>query len=192
MTSGLLSKAPEEPALPDAWLARIRGVMRDGEAVRAVFETDLDGRLRFARGLVLLTDERLLSAQASDGDWQEWPLRADLSVHLNDHAGVVRLELVDGAARLASWRFTLAHQAAATVLCDEFVRQRDALAEGVRLRPREVPCCPLCNAPLPAGQESCTACGDDSPEAPSTWTLFRLWRFAKPYQGQLLLGFLLT
>ncbi|HPA90959.1 MAG TPA: ABC transporter transmembrane domain-containing protein, partial [Quisquiliibacterium sp.] len=166
--------------------------MRDGEAVRAVFETDLDGRLRFARGLVLLTDERLLSAQASDGDWQEWPLRADLSVHLNDHAGVVRLELVDGAARLASWRFTLAHQAAATVLCDEFVRQRDALAEGVRLRPREVPCCPLCNAPLPAGQESCTACGDDSPEAPSTWTLFRLWRFAKPYQGQLLLGFLLT
>jgi ATP-binding cassette subfamily B protein len=26
---------------------------------------------------------------------------------------------------------------------------------------------------------------------PSTWTLFRLWRFAKPYHGQLLLGFLL-
>lgn len=79
MTSGLLSKAPEEPALPDAWLARIRGVMRDGEAVRAVFETDLDGRLRFARGLVLLTDERLLSAQASDGDWQEWHVEKNVS-----------------------------------------------------------------------------------------------------------------
>jgi ATP-binding cassette subfamily B protein len=26
---------------------------------------------------------------------------------------------------------------------------------------------------------------------PSTWTLFRLWRFARPYHGQLLLGFLL-
>jgi ATP-binding cassette subfamily B protein len=26
----------------------------------------------------------------------------------------------------------------------------------------------------------------------STWVLLRLWRFAKPYQGQLLLGFLLT
>jgi ATP-binding cassette subfamily B protein len=26
---------------------------------------------------------------------------------------------------------------------------------------------------------------------PSTWTLFRLWRFAKPYRGQLLLGFML-
>ena len=27
---------------------------------------------------------------------------------------------------------------------------------------------------------------------PSTWTLLRLWRFAKPYQGQLLAGFVLT
>jgi ATP-binding cassette subfamily B protein len=27
---------------------------------------------------------------------------------------------------------------------------------------------------------------------PSTWTLFKLWRFARPYQGQLLLGFVLT
>jgi ATP-binding cassette subfamily B protein len=27
---------------------------------------------------------------------------------------------------------------------------------------------------------------------PSTWTLFRLWRFARPYRWQLLAGFLLT
>ncbi len=192
MTPGLLSNAQDEATLPDAWSDRVRGVLRDGEAVRAVFETDLDGRLRFASGVVVLTNERLLSAEGAQGGWQDWPLVKDLSVQLNDHAGVVRLELVDGSARLASWRFTLAHQPGATVLCDEFTRQRDALVEGVRLQPRGVPCCPLCNAPLPAGQESCAACGDDSPEAPSTWTLFRLWRFARPYQGQLLLGFLLT
>ena len=27
---------------------------------------------------------------------------------------------------------------------------------------------------------------------PTTWTLFRLWRFARPYRGMLLAGFLLT
>jgi ATP-binding cassette subfamily B protein len=29
-------------------------------------------------------------------------------------------------------------------------------------------------------------------EAPSTWTLFRLWRFARPYRKELLAGFVLT
>src|SRR5690606_23333866 len=32
----------------------------------------------------------------------------------------------------------------------------------------------------------------ESEEPPSTWTLFRLWRFARPYRRQLLAGFLLT
>ncbi len=178
--------------MPEAWRDSVRRAVRDGESVQASFETDLDARLQFAGGIVVLTDQRLLSARAPGGEWEDWPLRPDLSLQLNDHAGVARLELVDRERRLAIWRFTLAHQPAATVLCDEFARQRDARDQGVRLQPREVPCCPLCNAPLPAGQESCAACGDDSPEAPSTWTLFRLWRFAKPYQGQLLFGFLLT
>jgi ATP-binding cassette subfamily B protein len=46
--------------------------------------------------------------------------------------------------------------------------------------------------PLPPDQEECPACSSENLTAPSTWTLFRLWRFAKPYKGQLLAGFLLT
>lgn len=40
--------------------------------------------------------------------------------------------------------------------------------------------------------EECSKCAQISLAPPSTWTLLRLWRFAKPYKGQLLSGFLLT
>nr|MBP7493393.1 ATP-binding cassette domain-containing protein [Rhodoferax sp.] len=53
-------------------------------------------------------------------------------------------------------------------------------------------CCPSCKAPLAPDQEECPICTKVLHTPPSTWTLFRLWRFAKPYKGQLLLGFCLT
>jgi hypothetical protein len=52
--------------------------------------------------------------------------------------------------------------------------------------------CPKCKAPLPPGEDECPICNREATEAPSTWTLFRLWRFARPYRWQLLSGFLLT
>ena len=39
--------------------------------------------------------------------------------------------------------------------------------------------------------QSSQQCHRELHTPPSTWVLLRLWRFAKPYQGQLLLGFLL-
>jgi ATP-binding cassette subfamily B protein len=51
--------------------------------------------------------------------------------------------------------------------------------------------CPSCKAPLEPDQEECPICTKVVHTPPSTWTLFRLWRFAKPYRGQLLLGFFL-
>ncbi|TXT36750.1 MAG: ATP-binding cassette subfamily B bacterial, partial [Comamonadaceae bacterium] len=52
--------------------------------------------------------------------------------------------------------------------------------------------CPSCKAPLEPDQDECPICTKVIHTPPSTWTLFRLWRFAKPYQGQLLLGLILT
>ena len=52
--------------------------------------------------------------------------------------------------------------------------------------------CPVCKAPLEPEQDECPACAQENTRPPSTWTLLRLWRFARPYQGQLLAGFLLT
>ena len=51
--------------------------------------------------------------------------------------------------------------------------------------------CPSCKAPLEPDQEECPVCTKVVHTPPSTWTLLRLWRFAQPYRGQLLLGFIL-
>jgi ATP-binding cassette subfamily B protein len=40
-------------------------------------------------------------------------------------------------------------------------------------------------------QEECPICTKVVHTPPSTWTLFRLWDFARPYRGQLTLGFVL-
>jgi ATP-binding cassette subfamily B protein len=40
--------------------------------------------------------------------------------------------------------------------------------------------------------EECPVCLEKEQAPPSTWTLFKLWRFARPYQWQLLMGFVLT
>jgi ATP-binding cassette subfamily B protein len=52
--------------------------------------------------------------------------------------------------------------------------------------------CPVCQNVVDASDEECPVCLEKDQAPTSTWTLFKLWRFAKPYQGQLLLGFVLT
>jgi ATP-binding cassette subfamily B protein len=52
--------------------------------------------------------------------------------------------------------------------------------------------CPSCKAPLEPDQDECPICTKVIHTPPSTWTLFRLWRFAKPYKSQLLAGLVLT
>lgn len=64
-------------------------------ATQAWLEIDLDARLQFASGLVLVTNRRLLARAPGTRQWQEWPLRAGLALNHHDHAGVSALELVD-------------------------------------------------------------------------------------------------
>ena len=52
--------------------------------------------------------------------------------------------------------------------------------------------CPSCKAPLEPGQDECPICTRVIHTPPSTWTLLRLWRFARPYRKQLAAGFFLT
>ncbi len=162
------------------------------EQVVATLEPDLDTRLAFAAGRIVLTDQRLLARSAGDADWTAWPLGANLSLQHHDHAGVGTLELHDATSRLACWRFTLAHDGAALRLADRFAAQLAARLSGQPVPPPDEALCPTCKAPLPPGEEECPLCSRELHEAPSTWTLFRLWRFAGPYRGQLLAGFLLT
>ncbi len=179
-------------SLPDIWRAELEPQLADEEEVLAWLELDLDAQLHFTRGLVVVTNHRLLAKGSEEAAWRDWAYGNGLVLQHHDHAGVGILELHDSEARLACWRYTLGRNTAAMRLADHFERQ---LAGFVARHPvsRQIEAiCPSCKAPLLPGQEECPICTKEIHAPPSTWTLFRLWRFAKPYSRQLLAGFLLT
>lgn len=176
--------------VPSRWHDTVKKQLHPQENVLAVLEVDLDSRLHFVNSLIMATSQRLLWVQA-DGTGQAWPYRSDLALQHHDHAGVGHLDLVDGQGLLATWRFTLGHNLQALRLVDHFQAQLHSSVSGKPLAQAIHNVCPSCKAPLEAEQEECPVCTKVVHTPPSTWTLFRLWRFAKPYKGQLLLGFVL-
>ena len=156
------------------------------ENVLGSLSVDLDSQLRFAPGLLALTDRRLLANQ--DGVWQAWPLVPDLALRHSDHAGVGTLELHNAHTLLARWRYTLAADPQALRLLKLFEQRQAPQAPGLD----EPGQCPTCQAPLPPDSDECAVCQRELHTPPSTWVLLRLWRFAKPYRKQLAAGFALT
>ena len=150
----------------------------------AHLELDLDSSLRFVPGIVVLTNVRLLSRSRAETDWHSWPCSADMVLKHFDHAGVGTLELHDATSRLAGWRYTLAQNPAALQLITTFDHLQHAIASGVTA--------PLAEPDTQNEEAETDAEGVTEEQAPSTASLFRLWRFARPYRGQLLAGFLLT
>jgi ATP-binding cassette subfamily B protein len=187
-----MQKNPSPNTLPEAWQSAVSSLLGKDETVLAWLEPDLDARLHFSQGLILATDRRLLARAPGEADWQSWPYRAELRLQQHDHAGVGTLELSEGETCLAAWRYTLGQNLAALRLLKQFERQRLARETGQPAPAVTETLCPTCKAPLEPDQEECPVCAREIHEAPSTWTLLRLWRFARPYQGQLLTGFLLT
>ncbi|MPQ56281.1 ABC transporter ATP-binding protein [Duganella sp. FT27W] len=141
--------------------------------------------------MVVITNTRLLARAPGQEQWQAWPFSFDLSLEHHDHAGVGHLELVSARGRLAAWRFTLGQNLQAIRLVEHFAAQRDSHSSGEPVISDDTNVCPSCKAPLEPDQEECPVCTKVVYTPPSTWTLFRLWRFARPYKLQLGLGFLL-
>ena len=178
--------------LPEPWRSDSGAEWHAGETILAWLELDLDARLHFAPGILVLTDRRLAVKTPGSDAWRAWPHDPRLSLRRHDHAGAGTLELIDGPTRVAVWHYTLGHNPAATRLLTRFKGAPRASDTGQRVPAEAGARCPTCGAaPIP-GQDECPTCAREVHEAPSTWTLFRLWRFARPYQGQLLAGFLLT
>jgi len=177
-------------SLPESWQSDVAKQLAPGENVLTGVEVDLDAKLHFAKGLLVVTNRRLL-ARAPGEEWAAWPYRADLALRHHDHAGVGHLELVDSHGLLAAWRFTLGQNLQAIRAVDHFQEQVDSHRTGQAVQAPDQHSCPTCKAPLEASDDDCPICEKVLHTPPSTWTLFRLWRFARPYKGQLLLGFLL-
>jgi ATP-binding cassette subfamily B protein len=176
--------------VPAAWRQAIQSQLHPSENVCACLEVDLDERLHFVSSVVLATNLRLVSL-SSDGAAQHWPYSAGLTLTHHDHAGVGHLALVDAHGLLQRWRFTLGHNLQALRLVDQFTAQQNSSVLGQLVAAPLQTVCPSCRAPLEPDQEECPVCTKVVHTSPSTWTLLRLWRFARPYRGQLLLGFFL-
>ena len=190
MITNQLSSELSLTELPDRWRTEIPALAPE-ENVLSALEVDLDSKLHFNKGLVLLTERRIMARAPGETVWRDWTYRGGMALKLHDHAGVGHLELVDDKQRLAAWRFTLGQNLLAIRLQENFTRLHEAHVYGKPLQAVEQNSCPTCKAPLEADQEECPVCTKVVHTPPSTWTLFRLWRFTKPYQWQLLLGFVL-
>jgi len=153
---------------------------------------DLDAQLCFCTTRLVLTNRHLCARLHAAGEWQRWPLRAGLRLQCTDHAGIGRLDLLDAHKRLASWHFTLRQHSDVMRLVAGFERLLEGLRTGLPPAEDDTPRCTTCQAALPADSDTCPACDREPETPPSTWVLLRLWRFARPYQGKLLAGFLLT
>ncbi|HEY4663851.1 MAG TPA: ABC transporter ATP-binding protein, partial [Comamonas sp.] len=174
--------------------AELRAQLAPHENVQAALLVDLTVSLRFAPGVLALTETRIVGKDA-DASWQSWALAADMHLRLIDHAGVGTLELHDSQQRLALWRFTLSQQAQVLRFLQRFEQLRDAIAAGAleqALVPVDESRCSVCSEILPPDSDECPACARQSAPKTSTWVLLRVARFAKPYKGMLILGFIMT
>lgn len=198
--------------LPFFWQEGVLSRVHLGENVLAWLEVDLNDELSFKKTLLILTDQRVISSDQSQKSWNFWQLAPDLSLRVLDHAGVGTLALYQGGERLGALRFTLGLEAAvlrwklrfenhqlgqrqaASFLGQSLVSQPSNDSEwsepGIGQMPHSL--CPVCQNVVDASDEECAVCLEKDQAPTSTWTLFKLWRFARPYRGQLLLGFVLT
>ena len=172
------------------WIAQVQRQLRPGETAKAALLTNLDGALRATQTLVLLTEARLVSLRAQGGvepQADSHTLEAGMQLLLHDHAGVATLELVRGTQRLAVWRFTLGVNPQAQRL----VRQFNQTLAQLALSPAQRAAQTTAEPGADGDDDDMPSFAAEAEQPPSTWTLLRLWRFARPYQWQLLAGFLL-
>ena len=188
--------------LPQTWSEKLRDRLLPNEHVSGWLQVDLDSKLNFSTGVLVLTTQRLLSWETggADAGWREWPLGAVLCLKHSDHAGVGQLSVHNGQQRLGVWRFTVSNNTPALRFKREFERVKTAFDRAQTIAAmQESVAAPTGAIELsPNPENDLSPISDklaDEPELqnpPSTWVLLRLWRFARPYQSQLALGFLLT
>src|SRR5262249_59891766 len=88
---------------PPEWQAAVARRLEPGEEALAWFEPDLDAALRYDRGLVVLTDRRLLAAEGRGERWQVWPLAVGISLRTLEQGSAGALEMVGPDSRLGRW-----------------------------------------------------------------------------------------
>jgi ATP-binding cassette, subfamily B, bacterial len=194
VTGSLLGRIGSDPALdpdltqpgrsPSFADPRIESQLVSGESVVATVRPDIDSRLRFAQGLIVLTDRRLLVTEAIESDdaasvdsrWTIWSLGEIESLIPRDRGGLGTLEVMGSDRRLGVWNYTLAAAGAARDLADAFQSTKQGLQR------------------MPAANDAAVEIpeAEGHEQAARVGSLFRLFRFARGHAGALALGVILT
>jgi ATP-binding cassette subfamily B protein len=190
--AGLPDSQSATASIPEPWRDEIAKTLVNAETAIACLELDLNLKLHFAHGIVVLTNRRLLTKTPSDPAWRSWELEPGLTLKHRDHSGVGTLDLQNETGLLARWRHTLGRNAALRRLTEQFQERIAAMAEQRPVALRSETICQVCESAIPSNGDDCPNCAKTVHAPPSAWTLFRLWRFAKPYRRQLFFGFILT
>jgi ATP-binding cassette subfamily B protein len=167
-------------------------LLEPDEQILAWLEPDLDEKLYFVAGAIVLTTRRLLSRSQDGQDWLTWNIAPTQSLQHRDHAGVGTIELFHEGHRLAVWRHTLGMAPAVSRLTDSFGVVQQKLANPDAVVAVDAASCPTCGTPYAPDQDECAVCDDDPVGPTDTWALLRLARFAAPYRGALIVGLILT
>jgi ATP-binding cassette subfamily B protein len=176
--------------LPPARRSEVESQLGLGEKVLAFFEPDLDQRLLYVQGLIVLTDRRLLAWDApgqrngTAAHWQSWLLGSETALRAHEHGGVGTLDLTGADGRQAHWRYTAGRAPAAHRLV---LRLEGMRAEQAGGPPPLGSVCPSCGAARAEGGP-CPVCAT-GPARPTLSALFRLFRFARPRARIIVLGF---
>ena len=170
------------------WQTAVTAQLTADESIIASLEINLDVRLHFHKTLLILTEKRLL-ALGRAGELHSHLHQTGDRLSQHDHAGVGTLTLNRNGSTIVLWRYTLALDSAALAFIKHHQALVDAITRNQPYSPERFETCNQCGAELV--QEKCQQCDNEEETPPSTWTLLRLWRFARPYRWQLLAGFLL-
>ena len=181
------------PTIPVACQKDLDTQLRPGEEVIAWFEPNLDAKLRFGNGLVVLTNIGVIARQptppgASASPWSRWEFSDVREFRKLDRTGLGILELLGEKKLLQAWRFTAGNTSAAASLTAKFKRIKAGKSEEEEV---SASICPSCGGTMLVGQMVCSNCAP-TPAPDTNRSLWRLTRFARPRAFMILVGFALT
>ncbi|HEX4415802.1 MAG TPA: ABC transporter ATP-binding protein [Lacipirellulaceae bacterium] len=189
----------EDSTLPPLWRQQVESQLTAGEHPIAHFEPDLDAKLHYSQGLVVLTDRRILSMTLGQSPefrphWQFWYLRDVANLRHRESSGMGTLELVGDSALETTWQFTAAKAAAANLFLQAFQRSTTPAEKKSKSSSQPalaVSICPSCGALIEPPSTVCEAC-TPAASPPPVRSLWRLSRFARPRAVIITLGLTLT
>ena len=183
-----MDQVPNDKTVPAVWAADVRSQLLPGESVTAWLETDLDPSLLFRKTLVVLTNQRVLECRR-DGTtntvWRTWDRKEVRSARCRDHFSTGSIDLLGADARLAEWRFTSALSPLAHRWTNRLLSNSGPAADPAAENSQTV--CPSCGALLEPDETICPNCAPTAAPPPAR-SLYRLWRFAQPLFGLIVLG----